>query len=97
MKSTEVTIQPPILQETGKRNIVRHPGKLSNIRPGSSGSNKNVILTFLFLASSWFHLLIKQKTDVRVKIIPVAFFLFIGSSVKHLQRSTPHHEVNVCS
>ena len=59
-------------------------------KPGSNGSNKNAILIFLFLTSPFFHLLIKQKPDVRVKIIPLTFF-FIGSSVKHQHRPTLHH------
>ena len=43
-------------------------------KPGSNGSSKNAILIFLFLTSSFFHLLIKQKPDVRVKIIPLVIF-----------------------
>ena len=64
---------------------------INKSKPGSNGSNKNAILIFLFLASSFFHLLIKQKPD------PLAIFFFIGSYVKHLQHPTPHHEINVCS
>ena len=64
---------------------------------GSNDSNKNALLIFLFLTSSFFHLLIKKNSDVRVKIILLAIFFFIASSVKHLQRSTPHHDINVCS
>ena len=59
---------------------------------GSNGSNKNAILVFLFLTSSFFHLLIKQKPDVRVKIIPLRIFFFLGSYVRHLQHATPYHE-----
>ena len=70
---------------------------INKSKPGSNGSNKNAILIFLFLASSFSHLLIKQKPDVRVKIIPLAIFFFNGSYVKHLQHPTPHHEINVCS
>ena len=70
---------------------------MNKSKPGSNDGNKNAILIFLFLTSSFFHLLIKQKPDVRVKIIPLAIFFFIGSSVKHLQRPTPHHDINVCS
>ena len=66
-------------------------------KPGSIGSNKNTILIFLFLTSSFFRLLIKQKPDVRVKVIPLAIFFFIGSLIKHLQRHTPHHDINICS
>ena len=66
-------------------------------KPGSNGSKNNAILVFLFLTSSFFHLLIKQKPDVRVKIIPLKIFFFLGSYVRHLQHATPHHEINVCS
>ena len=66
-------------------------------KPGRKGSNKNAIFIFLFLTSSFFHLLIKQKPDVRVKIISLPIFLFIGISVKHLQRPAPHHDINICS
>ena len=59
--------------------------------------DKKAILIFVFLTSSFFHLLIKQKPDVRVKIIPLATFFFTGSSIKHLQHPIPHHEINVCS
>ena len=44
-----------------------------------------------------FSLLIKQKPDVRVKIVPLAIFFFIGSYVKNIQHPTPNHEINVCS
>ena len=54
------------------------------MRPGSHGSNNNAILVFLFLASSFFHLSIKQKPDVRVKIIPLTIFFFLGSYVRHV-------------
>ena len=47
---------------------------------GINGSNNNAILTFVFLTSSFFHLLIKQKPDVVVKIISLVIFFFIGSS-----------------
>ena len=73
-------------------------GKLMNkSKPGSNGRIKNAILIFLFLASSSFHLLMKQKSDVRVKIIPLAIFFFIASYVTHLQHPKPHHEINICS
>ena len=66
--------------------------------PGSNGGNKDAILIFLFLTSSFFHLLMKQKPDIRVKIIPLAIFFFIESSVKHLQCPTSHLDINVvCS
>ena len=57
----------------------------------------NAILVFLFLTSSFFHLLIKQKPDVRVKIIPLTIFFFLGSYVRHVQHATPYDEINVCS
>ena len=47
---------------------------MNKSKPGSIGSNKNAILVFLFLTSAFFHLLIKQKLGVRVKIIPLAIF-----------------------
>ena len=49
------------------------------------------------MTSSFFHLLIKQKPDVRVKIIPLKIFFFFGSYVSHLQHATPYHKINVCS
>ena len=52
---------------------------------GSNGSNKNAILIFLFLTSSFFHLLI------------FSIFFFVGSYVKDIQHPTPDHEINVCS
>ena len=58
---------------------------INKSEPGSNDSNKNTILIFLFLTSSFFHLLIKQKPDVRVKIIPLAIFFFLGSYVRRLQ------------
>ena len=57
----------------GNRNL----SKLMNkSKPGSNGSNKNAILMFLLLASSFFHLLIKEKPVVRFKTIPLAIFFF---------------------
>ena len=50
---------------------------INKSEPGSNDSNKNTILIFLFLTSSFFHLLIKQKPHVRVKIIPLAIFSFL--------------------
>ena len=70
---------------------------INESEPGSNGSNKNAILVFLFLTSSFFHLLIKQKPDVRAKIIPLEIVFFLGSYVRHLQHATPYHEINVCS
>ena len=70
---------------------------MNKSKPGSSGSNKNAILILLLLTSSIFHLLIKQKPDAKVKIIPLELFFFIGNSVKHLQHPTPRHNINVCS
>ena len=66
----------------GSRNLSE---LMNKSKPGSNGSNKNPILTFLFLTSSFFQLLIKQKPDFRVKIIPLAIFFFIGSYVKNIQ------------
>ena len=57
----------------------------------------NIYTGRIFLTSSFSHLLMTQKPDVRVKIIPLAFSLFTGSSVKHLQRPIPYHEINVFS
>ena len=57
----------------GNRNL----SKLMNkSKPGSNGSNKNAILMFLLLTSSFFHLLIKEKPVVRFKTIPLAIFFF---------------------
>ena len=70
---------------------------INKSEPGSNGSNKNAILVFLFFTSSFFHLLKKQKPDVRVKMIPLAIFFFLGSYVRHLQHAAPYHEINVCS
>ena len=78
----------------GSRNLSE---LMNKSKPGSNDSSKNAILIFLFLTSSFFHLLMKQKPDVRVKIIPLAIFFFVGSYVKNLQHPTPHHEINVCS
>ena len=58
---------------------------INKSEPGNNDSNKNTILIFLFLTSSFFHLLIKQKPDVRIKIILLAIFFFLGSYVRHLQ------------
>ena len=52
-------------------------------KPGSNGGNKIAILVSLFLTSSFFNLQIKQKPDVRVKIIPLAFLFYTGSFVNH--------------
>ena len=70
---------------------------MNKSKPGSHGSNNNAILVFLFLTSSFFHLLIKQKPDVRVKIIPLTIFFFLGSYVKHVQHATLYHEITVFS
>ena len=83
-------------------NVVSYDGNhniselMNKSKPGSNGSSRNAILIFLFLASSFFHLLIK-KPDVRVKIISLATFFFIGSSIKHHQCPILHHDINVCS
>ena len=55
----------------GNRNLSE---LMNKSKPGSHGSNNNAILVFLFLTSSFFHLLIKQKPDVRVKIISLTIF-----------------------
>ena len=68
---------------------------MNKSKPGSHISNNNAILVFLFLTSSFFHLLIKQKPDV--KIIPLTTFFFLGSYVRHVQHVTPYDEINVCS
>ena len=47
---------------------------MNKSKPGSHGNNNNAILMFLFLARSFFHLLIKQKPDVRVKIVLLTIF-----------------------
>ena len=71
--------------------------RMKKSKPGSNGSKNNAILVFLFLTSSFFHLLIKQKPDVRVKIIPLKNFFFLGSYVRHIQYATPYHEISVCN
>ena len=78
----------------GNRNLSE---LMNKSKPGSHGSNNNAILVFLFLTSSFFHLLMKQKPDVRVKIIPLTIFFFLGSYVRHAQHATPYDEINVCS
>ena len=54
---------------------------MNKSKPGSNGSKKNAILVFSFLTSSFFYLQIKQKPDVRVKIMLLAIFFFLGSNV----------------
>ena len=78
----------------GNRNLSE---LINKSEPGSNGSNKNAFLVFMFLTSSFFHLLIKQKPHVRVKIIPLTIFFFLGSYVRHVQHATPYDEINVCS
>ena len=78
----------------GKRNLSELMNKL---KPGSHGRNNNTILVFLSLTSSFFHLLMKQKPDVTVKIIPLKIFFFLGSYVRHVQHTRPYSEINVCS
>ena len=78
----------------GNRNLSE---LMNKSKPGSHGRNNNAILVFLFLTSSYFHLLMKQKPDVRVKIIPLTIFFFLGSYVRHVQHATPYDEINVCS
>ena len=74
----------------GNRNLSE---LMNKSKPGSHGSNNNAILVFLFLTSSFFHLLIKQKPDVSVKIITLAIFFFLGSYVRHLQHATPYQSI----
>ena len=47
---------------------------MNKSKPGSNGSKRNAIMIFLFFTSSFFHLLIKKKPDVGVKIISPAIF-----------------------
>ena len=50
---------------------------MNQSKPGSHDSNNNAILVFLLLTSSFFHLLTKQKPDVKSKIIyPTSNFFF---------------------
>ena len=70
---------------------------MNKSKPGSNGSNKNAILVFLFLTSSFSHLLIKQKPDVRVKIIPLTILFFLGSYARHIQHAAPDHKADACS
>ena len=70
---------------------------MNKSKPGSNGSKKNAILVFPFLTSSFFYLLIKQNPDVRVKVMLLAIFFFLGSYVRRLQYATLYHEINVCS
>ena len=77
---------------------IRNLSELMNkSEPGSNGSNKNTILLILFLTCLFFNLPIKQKPDVRVKIIQLTILFFLGSCVRHLQHANPYHETNVCS
>ena len=39
----------------------------------------------------------KQKPDARIKITPLVIFFFIAYFVQHLQPTSPHQEINVCS
>ena len=55
----------------GNRNLSE---LMNKSKPGSHSSNNNAILVFLFLTISFFHLLIKQKPDVRFKIVPLTIF-----------------------
>ena len=54
---------------------------INKSKPGSNGCSKNAILISLLLTSSYFHLLVKQKSNVRVKIIHLVTFFFIGCPV----------------
>ena len=59
-------------------------------KPEINGSNENIILIVLHFASSLFHLPIKQKPDVRIKIIPLVIYFLTGYSM-------PYQDFNVCS
>ena len=59
-------------------------------KPEINGSNENIILIVLRFASSLFHLPIKQKPDVRIKIIPLVIYFMTGYSM-------PYQGFNVCS
>ena len=67
----------------------------NNSKLDINGSNKN--FSFLFLTRSFFHLIIKKNPDVKIKIIPLPIFFFIGYSIKHLQPTKPHQGINVYS
>ena len=49
----------------GNRNLSE---LMNKSKPGSHGSNNNAILVFLFLTSSFFHLLIKQNLMLESKL-----------------------------
>ena len=75
----------------GNRNLSE---LMNKSKPGSNGTNKNTILVFLFLTSSFFHFLINEKPDVRVKIILLTIFFYLESHVRHLEHAAPYHEIN---
>ena len=77
-----MTIHNVDVSYDGNRNLSE---LMNKSKPGSHGSNNNAILVFLFLTSSFFHLLMKQKPDVRVKIILLTIFFFLGSYVRRVQ------------
>ena len=81
----------------GNRDLSELMNSEQNLEVMVVTKTKNAILVFLFLTSSFFHSLIKQKSDVRVKIIPLTTFFFLGNYVRHLQHATPYHEINICS
>ena len=61
-----------------------------------NGNNENIILIILVFTSSLFDLLIKQKSNVIAKLIPLVIFFFVGCSIKHLQYNPPYQDINVC-
>ena len=48
--------------------------KVNNSKFDINNNKERMILIFLLLPSSIFHLMIKQKPEVRIKIIPLAIF-----------------------
>ena len=68
----------------------------NTFKPEINGNNENIILIILVFTSSLFHLLIKQKSNVIAKLIPLVIFFFVGCSIKHLQYNAPYQDINVC-
>ena len=64
-------------------------------KPDINGSKENIILIFLTVTSSLFHLLKKKKPNVRIKIIHLAILSFIDYSIKHLQPAASYQGINV--
>ena len=57
-----------------------------------NNSKADINGSILVLTSLFFHLLVKQNPDVRIKIIPLAMFSFIGYSVKYFKTSKPYKD-----